>query len=153
MRLLVVLVVVLFILLGCESSTSSSHPALTSAPSDVSSIPQNATKLANGIAYRVLKSGNSELKPGMDSTVVVHYTGWTTDGRSFDSSITRGEPSKFGVSTVISGWTQALLLMSVGINSDFGSPKNWPIKVNKVCRRVRWYLTLSCWKSLARLCC
>ncbi|MGB0647706.1 MAG: FKBP-type peptidyl-prolyl cis-trans isomerase [Bradymonadia bacterium] len=114
MRLLVILSIVLFPLLGCESSSSSSNDSLTPAPNDVSGIPQNATKVVDGIAYRVLKRGSSKHKPKMDSTVVVHYTGWTTDGRSFDSSITRGEPSKFGVSTVISGWTQALLLMAVG---------------------------------------
>jgi FKBP-type peptidyl-prolyl cis-trans isomerase FklB len=46
--------------------------------------------------------------------VTVHYEGKLTNGEIFDSSIRRGEPTSFGVSQVIPGWTQALLRMKVG---------------------------------------
>ena len=44
----------------------------------------------------------------------VHYTGWTTDGRMFDSSHSRGQPASFPVSDVIRGWTYSLESMTVG---------------------------------------
>lgn len=44
----------------------------------------------------------------------VHYTGWTTDGRMFDSSHSRGEPAAFPVSGVIRGWTYSLVAMTPG---------------------------------------
>jgi len=44
----------------------------------------------------------------------VHYTGWTTDGKMFDSSVQRGQPASFGLSQVIPGWTEMVQLMSVG---------------------------------------
>jgi FKBP-type peptidyl-prolyl cis-trans isomerase len=44
----------------------------------------------------------------------VHYRGTLIDGTEFDSSYARGEPVTFGVTQVISGWTEALQMMQVG---------------------------------------
>ena len=44
----------------------------------------------------------------------MHYTGWTTDGKMFDSSYSRGKPSTFGVNQVIKGWSEGVQLMVVG---------------------------------------
>ena len=46
--------------------------------------------------------------------MTVHYTGWSTDGKMFDSSVARGAPSSFPVNGVIAGWTEGLQLMVVG---------------------------------------
>jgi peptidylprolyl isomerase len=54
--------------------------------------------------------------------VTVNYTGWTTDGKMFDSSIPRGEPSTFEVSGVIPGWTEGVQLMVVGEKRRFWIP-------------------------------
>ena len=54
--------------------------------------------------------------PKTSQTVLVHYSGWLTDGTPFDSSIDRGEPLAFvlGVGAVIKGWDLVLSQMKVG---------------------------------------
>ncbi len=91
-----------------------SKEAKLPAPADVAAPPSDAKKTASGLALKVLKAGTSKEHPGPDDKVKVHYTGWTTDGKMFDSSITRGEPTSFRVSGVIKGWTEGLQLMSPG---------------------------------------
>ncbi len=54
--------------------------------------------------------------PTRGQTIVVHYTGWLTDGKKFDSSVDRGEPLEFqiGVGQVIQGWDEGVASMKVG---------------------------------------
>lgn len=49
-----------------------------------------------------------------DQSVTAHYTGWTLDGESFDSSWERGEPADFSLTGVIEGWTEGLAGQTVG---------------------------------------
>ncbi len=84
------------------------------APSDVASVPADAQKTQSGLAMKVLQPGNGK-KPKLENTVVIHYTGWTTAGRGFDSSVARGEPAMIPLSKLnIKGLAEALLLMSAG---------------------------------------
>lgn len=81
-------------------------------------LAENATKkgvrkTASGLQYRVITKGKGAV-PTKDDKVKVHYEGRTIDGKVFDSSIKRGEPTEFGVTQVIKGWTEALQLMPVG---------------------------------------
>jgi FKBP-type peptidyl-prolyl cis-trans isomerase len=50
----------------------------------------------------------------MGERIRVHYTGWLTNGKVFDSSRKRGEPIEFRLGEVISGWNEGLQLMSPG---------------------------------------
>ena len=62
--------------------------------------------------------------PTASSTVSVHYSGWTTDGRLFDSSATRGRPATFPLSGVIAGWTEGVQRMVVGEKRRFWIPES-----------------------------
>jgi peptidylprolyl isomerase len=86
----------------------------TDPPPDVAAPPSNAEVTASGLASRVLRPGHGSAHPGPTSTVEVHYSGWTTDGALFDSSISRGEPISFGLHQVIRGWTEGVQLMVEG---------------------------------------
>ena len=58
----------------------------------------------------------------------VHYTGWTTDGKMFDSSVVRGEPVTFGLDEVITGWTEGVQLMVEGERTRFWIPQELAYK-------------------------
>jgi len=92
------------------------------APPDVAAPPADAAKTASGLASKVLSAGMGTTNPGPESLVQVHYTGWTTDGKMFDSSVARGEPSSFTLDRVIAGWTEGLQLMVEGETRRFWIP-------------------------------
>ncbi len=92
------------------------------APADVREAPKDATKTASGLAYKLLKKGKGARRPKATDTVSVHYTGWTPDGKMFDSSIPSGEPVSFPLKRVIKGWTEGLQLMSEGDSMRFWIP-------------------------------
>ncbi len=89
-------------------------PAPLPAPSDVAAAPADAQKMPSGLASKVIKAGTGKVKPAPTDKVKVHYTGWTTDGKMFDSSRTRGKPITFPLNRVIKGWTEGVGLMVVG---------------------------------------
>ena len=92
------------------------------APDDVAAPPQGAQKSDSGLSSRVLVKGTGSEHPSATNTVTVHYTGWTTDGKMFDSSVVRGQTSSFPLNRVIKGWTEGLQLMVVGEKRRFWIP-------------------------------
>jgi peptidylprolyl isomerase len=109
-------------------TTIQAPPSTVSAPADVAAPPADATKTTSGLATKVLKSGTGKDRPTRDDVVVVHYTGWKTDGTMFDSSVTRGKPSTFGVSRVIAGFSEGLQLMVVGEKRRLWIPESLAYK-------------------------
>jgi peptidylprolyl isomerase len=71
----------------------------------------------------VIRPGTGTAHPAARSKVTVHYTGWTTDGKSFDSSVARGRPATFSLDQVIKGWTEGVQLMVVGEKTRFWIPQ------------------------------
>lgn len=92
-------------------------------PKDVAAAPADTVKTKTGLASKVLQAGTGDKKPTAADTVTVHYSGWTTDGKMFDSSVTRGEPASFPLGQVIAGWTEGLQLMVVGEKRRFWIPE------------------------------
>ncbi|MDB4403817.1 FKBP-type peptidyl-prolyl cis-trans isomerase [Akkermansiaceae bacterium] len=90
-------------------------------PKDVAAAPKDAEKTKSGLKSKVLKKGKGA-KPEATDTVTVHYSGWTTDGKLFDSSVKRGSPASFPLNRVIKGWTEGLQLMEVGEKRRFWIP-------------------------------
>jgi hypothetical protein len=67
------------------------------APPDVLAPPAEAQETAAGVFYKVIEpAAQPGDKPGPNDTVLVHYTGWTTDGTMFESSVTRDKRAASG---------------------------------------------------------
>lgn len=98
------------------------EPDPRKAPPDLLSPPADAQKHPNGLTSRVLRPGTGTVKPKAWSRVRVHYTGWTTDGVMFDSSVVRNEPAVFPLDQVIKGWTEGVQTMVAGEKRRFWIP-------------------------------
>lgn len=98
------------------------------APADVSAAPADAEKTASGLASKVLTKGTGTTNPTAENVVKVHYTGWTTNGEMFDSSVQRGQPATFPLNRVIQGWTEGVQLMVVGEKRRFWIPQDLAYK-------------------------
>jgi FKBP-type peptidyl-prolyl cis-trans isomerase len=100
----------------------------TIPPPDVAEIPKDATKTASGLAFKILRPGTGFRRPDAQREVLVHYTGWTTDGKMFDSSIPRGAPTPMRLDGVIAGWTEGVQLMVEGERRRFWIPQDLAYK-------------------------
>lgn len=91
-------------------------------PTDVAAAPADAETTDSGLASKVLEKGKGGTKPKSTDMVTVHYSGWTTDGKLFDSSVKRGQSTSFPLDGVIAGWTEGLQLMVEGEKRRFWIP-------------------------------
>jgi FKBP-type peptidyl-prolyl cis-trans isomerase FklB len=69
--------------------------------------------MPSGLQYRIIDEGEGA-RPGLDSTVKVHYRGSKLNGLEFDSSFARGVPEEFPINTVLKAWQEVLPLMKTG---------------------------------------
>jgi FKBP-type peptidyl-prolyl cis-trans isomerase len=121
LALTVTVVTVLAACAGGNSNGDSSLPPIP-APPDVAAAPADAQRTSDNLASKVLKPGTGTRHPRGNSEVTVHYTGWTTDGKMFDSSVARGEPATFRLDQVIPGWTEGVQMMVEGEKRRFWIP-------------------------------
>lgn len=68
----------------------------------------------SGLMYFDIKAGTGPAPTGAGARVTVHYSGWLTDGKKFDSSVDRGQPATFPLNGVIAGWTEGVGSMKEG---------------------------------------
>jgi FKBP-type peptidyl-prolyl cis-trans isomerase FkpA len=80
-----------------------------------------ASVTKSGLVYRSLKDG-SGASPAASDKVKVHYRGSFPDGREFDSSYKRNEPTEFPLNRVIPCWTEGVQLMKVGGKAKLTCP-------------------------------
>jgi peptidylprolyl isomerase len=78
-------------------------------------VDENAITTESGLKYVDYTVGNGA-SPKQGDMVVVHYSGFLTDGSKFDSSVDRGQPFEFkiGVGQVIKGWDEGVMSMKIG---------------------------------------
>jgi FKBP-type peptidyl-prolyl cis-trans isomerase len=107
-----------------DKAAKPAVPGALPAPADVAKAPDDATVTGSGLAYKVLQAGTGTERPTATDKVTVHYTGWTSDGRMFDSSVVRGKTTSFPLNRVIKGWTEGLQLMVIGEKTRFWIPGN-----------------------------
>ena len=98
-------------LFGGSSDDGPKDSVGTSAPSSVASY----TTTDSGLEYADLKVGDGA-SPAKGQRVTVHYTGWLTNGKRFDSSVVKNKPFSFdiGQRRVIKGWDEGVLSMRIG---------------------------------------
>ncbi|HXS18881.1 MAG TPA: FKBP-type peptidyl-prolyl cis-trans isomerase, partial [Polyangiaceae bacterium] len=75
---------------SADPQPSRPEPKMIPAPNDVAAPPANAQKSTTGLASLVIKPGTGTTHPTATDRVKVHYSGWTKDGKMFDSSVVRG---------------------------------------------------------------
>lgn len=107
---------------GMELDPGAAVDGEIPAPPDVEAPPEEAERSESGLAWIVLRPGDGETFPTLQDVVRVHYSGWQTDGRMFDSSVMRGETATFPVGGVIPGWVEGLQLMTEGEQRRFWIP-------------------------------
>ena len=126
-RVIALLLVTLFVT-ACSSEPRESAPPAgpppIPAPADVAAPPADAQRTPSGLASKVLTPGTGTRHPRPNSRVTVHYTGWTTDGKMFESSVPRKQPITFALNEVITGWTEGLQMMVEGEKRLFWIPEN-----------------------------
>jgi len=98
-------------------------PTPSQAPADVAAPGPEAQVLRSGVAFKILKPGTGQTHPTRASWVSVHYTGWTTDGKLFDTSIPKGASVSLQLKDTIEGWVEGLQLMVAGERRRFWIPE------------------------------
>lgn len=119
--LIVALLMVAMAIPACaqkETAPQAKAPAAAAAK-------EATTKTASGLEYVDLVPGTGP-SPIAGKQVKVHYTGWLTDGKKFDSSLDHGQPFTFpiGAGQVIPGWDEGVLTMKVGGKRKLIIPAN-----------------------------
>ncbi|MDO9364185.1 MAG: FKBP-type peptidyl-prolyl cis-trans isomerase [Sphingopyxis sp.] len=123
--------------IAVATSASAQPPAATPAPGTTAYLNQQMAALAQrhggdgwrvtptGLRWRRIAGDGSGVHPGPTDHVTVHYVGTFADGREFDSSVRRGEPTSFPLNRVIDGWQEGVALMGVGDKVELAIP--WQI--------------------------
>jgi FKBP-type peptidyl-prolyl cis-trans isomerase len=112
---------------GTQSTTHKSTTATTAkkpAPAGPTKVAGDGTKTPSGLQYWDIKEGNGAAAQ-TGQTAKMHYTGWLTSGKKFDSSIgSQPYAFKIGGGEVIKGWDEGVLGMKVGGKRQLRIPPN-----------------------------
>lgn len=95
--------------------------SLALSPLAMAQTPPAPVTTSSGLVYQSLKEGTGE-SPKATDTVKVHYRGTFADGKEFDSSYKRGEPTEFPLNRVIPCWTEGVQRMRPGGKAKLTCP-------------------------------
>ena len=111
----ILLAVLWAVLTMTAANAQNDNVTATNATAKPTTVEGEPTKTASGLEYWDIKAGAGDTAI-KGQQVRVHYTGWLTDGKKFDSSLDRGEPFVFplGAGRVIKGWDEGVAGMKVG---------------------------------------
>ena len=104
------------VMLLATPSWAQTDPVLATAAKEAGAL---VTK--SGLVYRSLKDGTGS-SPAATDRVKVHYKGTFPDGKEFDSSYKRNEPTEFPLNGVIPCWTEGVQLMKPGGKAKLTCP-------------------------------
>ena len=107
-------------IVACAQPSASAPPAASKAAASSASAAAAVTT-KSGLVYQSLKEGGGAA-PAATDTVKVHYRGTFMDGKEFDSSYKRGEPTEFPLNRVIPCWTEGVQLMKPGGKAKLTCP-------------------------------
>ena len=133
------------VLLAAPTSAWSNEMSLSlrRQPSAQSRTAVIMAATTTGLEYEEIIAGTGTT-PTIDSSVTVHYTGkLAADGRVFDSSYSRGEPTTFKVNQVIQGWQEGLQLMKEVCDQPAVDPVAEPcafVRNIRVCSTFMWHV-------------
>jgi peptidylprolyl isomerase len=96
--------------------------AAPATPLDLASPPATARLLDSGVRVQTLQKGSGDLRPSPDSRLRLHVSGWTRDGRLFESTVMSGEPAVYVLANTLPGWREGLRQMVVGEKARFWIP-------------------------------
>ena len=109
-RSLLIVLMALFAGVACAATIPEGRAFLES-----NKLKEGVVETSSGLQYRVLKEGpEGTPSPAVSTPCSCHYRGTTIDGKEFDSSYSRGQPTTFAPNQVIKGWTEAMQLMREG---------------------------------------
>lgn len=100
------------VMIDATSGEVTGKTELARYPGDA--VQGNLIQTPSGLGYIDIRPGTGEKPAGPETKVKVHYTGWTVDGKQFDSSVDKGQPADFALNRVIKGWTEGVGSMQVG---------------------------------------
>lgn len=135
LRFAIIIFVCISILTSCkDQKDSASTPSATVTMDPVKKNIQDieaylkannikAQKTANNLYYVITKEGDG-VHPTAADNVTVHYKGYFLDGKQFDSSYDRGEPTSFPLGRVVTGWQEGIPLFSRGGGGTLFLPSN-----------------------------
>jgi FKBP-type peptidyl-prolyl cis-trans isomerase FkpA len=118
-----------FALLGATAAAQAPAPAAAPASAAMPDVlaaaakEPGAVKTDSGLVFRSLTEGKGP-SPTADDTVRVHYRGTLANGKEFDSSYGRGQPTEFPLKRVIKCWTEGVQRMNVGGKAKLTCPAN-----------------------------
>ena len=113
---------------AAQAQTPAVPPPPDILPASEVAVPADGEKSETGLVSKLVRRGDSSEKPAATDVVTVHYTGWASDGRLFDSSIVRGPASTFPLDRVMAGWRECVQLMTIGEKRRCWVPENLAYK-------------------------